>query len=122
MRRAYVSVSSSDPGDGWKPYACNGHIVWVRSSALICRISMTPSNSISPTAQVRAPPSQPATRRGTPVWQAPGQPAKVPIRHRGTSPERQADVAQLVAHHLAKVRVAGSNPVVRSERLPQVTF
>src|SRR5215469_3421592 len=31
-------------------------------------------------------------------------------------PGRQhADVAQLVAHHLAKVRVAGSNPVVRSE-------
>ena len=30
------------------------------------------------------------------------------------SPER-ADVAQLVEHHLAKVRVAGSNPVVRSE-------
>src|SRR5438477_7987223 len=28
---------------------------------------------------------------------------------------RYADVAQLVAHHLAKVRVAGSNPVVRSE-------
>ena len=28
-----------------------------------------------------------------------------------------ADVAQLVAHHLAKVRVAGSNPVVRSEGL-----
>jgi hypothetical protein len=28
-----------------------------------------------------------------------------------------ADVAQLVAHHLAKVRVAGSNPVVRSEEL-----
>ena len=27
----------------------------------------------------------------------------------------QADVAQLVAHHLAKVRVAGSNPVVRSD-------
>ena len=27
-----------------------------------------------------------------------------------------ADVAQLVAHHLAKVRVAGSNPVVRSKR------
>jgi len=28
-----------------------------------------------------------------------------------------ADVAQLVEHHLAKVRVAGSNPVVRSERV-----
>jgi hypothetical protein len=27
-------------------------------------------------------------------------------------------VAQLVEHHLAKVRVAGSNPVVRSERVP----
>ncbi len=27
---------------------------------------------------------------------------------------RHADVAQLVAHHLAKVRVAGSNPVIRS--------
>ncbi len=30
---------------------------------------------------------------------------------------RRADVAQLVEHHLAKVRVAGSNPVVRSERV-----
>lgn len=29
-----------------------------------------------------------------------------------------ADVAQLVEHHLAKVRVAGSNPVVRSGRRP----
>ena len=29
-----------------------------------------------------------------------------------------ADVAQLVAHHLAKVRVAGSNPVVRSRHSP----
>jgi hypothetical protein len=30
----------------------------------------------------------------------------------------QADVAQLVEHHLAKVRVAGSNPVVRSRESP----
>ena len=29
--------------------------------------------------------------------------------------ESNADVAQLVEHHLAKVRVAGSNPVVRSK-------
>ncbi len=29
-----------------------------------------------------------------------------------------ADVAQLVEHHLAKVRVAGSNPVVRSRKSP----
>jgi len=28
-----------------------------------------------------------------------------------------ADVAQLVEHHLAKVRVAGSNPVVRSRKV-----
>ena len=33
-----------------------------------------------------------------------------------------ADVAQLVAHHLAKVRVAGSNPVVRSETRLGGTF
>ena len=33
---------------------------------------------------------------------------------RGNRPSR-ADVAQLVAHHLAKVRVAGSNPVIRSK-------
>jgi hypothetical protein len=29
-----------------------------------------------------------------------------------------ADVAQLVEHHLAKVGVAGSNPVVRSKTDP----
>jgi hypothetical protein len=33
-----------------------------------------------------------------------------------------ADVAQLVEHHLAKVRVAGSNPVVRSETSPGVCW
>ena len=33
----------------------------------------------------------------------------------GSSPEGHADVAQLVEHHLAKVRVAGSSPVIRSE-------
>ena len=33
----------------------------------------------------------------------------------GVTRDRHADVAQLVEHHLAKVRVAGSNPVVRSE-------
>src|SRR5579863_4820538 len=33
------------------------------------------------------------------------------------APKVRADVAQLVEHHLAKVRVAGSNPVVRSEGL-----
>ena len=36
-------------------------------------------------------------------------------RRAQSEPERSADVAQLVAHHLAKVRVAGSNPVIRSE-------
>ena len=30
----------------------------------------------------------------------------------------RADVAQLVEHHLAKVGVAGSNPVVRSDERP----
>ena len=45
--------------------------------------------------------------------------AKVLSAHRcwppGGTGSVHADVAQLVAHHLAKVRVAGSNPVVRSE-------
>ena len=52
----------------------------------------------------------PASRIGysserTPVLVAPG----------AARARKHADVAQLVAHHLAKVRVAGSNPVVRSE-------
>jgi hypothetical protein len=42
---------------------------------------------------------------------------------RGTlEPGRTADVAQLVERNLAKVEVAGSNPVVRSERVRQATF
>ena len=42
--------------------------------------------------------------------------AKVQDAPEGSAgPRRHADVAQLVEHHLAKVRVAGSNPVVRSE-------
>jgi hypothetical protein len=41
---------------------------------------------------------------------------------RAGSPKQRAyaDVAQLVAHHLAKVRVAGSNPVIRST--PAITM
>ena len=39
----------------------------------------------------------------------------------GNAPERSADVAQLVERNLAKVEVAGSNPVVRSERVRQAT-
>jgi hypothetical protein len=39
----------------------------------------------------------------------------VVLRNGRRSRPRRADVAQLVAHHLAKVRVAGSNPVIRSK-------
>jgi hypothetical protein len=38
----------------------------------------------------------------------------VVLRDGRRSRPSHADVAQLVAHHLAKVRVAGSNPVIRS--------
>src|SRR5690625_3657174 len=38
----------------------------------------------------------------------------------GEQPGCNADVAQLVEHHLAKVRVAGSSPVIRSEAPPPV--
>jgi hypothetical protein len=43
--------------------------------------------------------------------------ASASVCTRPGSPEANADVAQLVEHHLAKVRVAGSSPVVRSERV-----
>ena len=39
----------------------------------------------------------------------------------GNATERSADVAQLVERNLAKVEVAGSNPVVRSEKVRQAT-
>ena len=42
--------------------------------------------------------------------------ARIRAGRPGESRREHADVAQLVAHHLAKVRVAGSNPVVRSVR------
>ena len=42
-----------------------------------------------------------------------------PVRDAVKIAARTADVAQLVAHHLAKVRVAGSNPVVRSRHRPR---
>ncbi len=59
-----------------------------------------------------------ATRRRRPLpvgrWLAGS--AKVQDAPEGSASRRwHADVAQLVEHHLAKVRVAGSNPVVRSE-------
>ena len=40
-------------------------------------------------------------------------------RRGAQNPGRNADVAQLVERNLAKVEVAGSNPVVRSERVRQ---
>jgi hypothetical protein len=59
---------------------------------------------------------------GQPGGQLPAEVGqRLPVVERGTV--GRADVAQLVAHHLAKVRVAGSNPVVRSEarRLEEAT-
>ena len=48
----------------------------------------------------------------------PGPPPPGPVTGQLLGCEPHADVAQLVEHHLAKVRVAGSNPVVRSTVLP----
>jgi hypothetical protein len=39
------------------------------------------------------------------------------VRDDSANLQGAADVAQLVEHHLAKVRVAGSNPVVRSKKV-----
>ena len=61
-----------------------------------------------------------ADRRDRPVpwWHAAAgtlnAPGPVPVPVGCYSVDPHADVAQLVEHHLAKVRVAGSNPVVRS--------
>ena len=54
-------------------------------------------------------------RRGQVVRQRPAKPSP-PVRIWASPPtwNLYADMAQLVEHHLAKVRVAGSNPVVRS--------
>ena len=57
-----------------------------------------------------------ATARGRGAL-APGLRLKLPRGGVSMGPQR-ADVAQLVEHHLAKVGVAGSNPVVRSDRRP----
>ena len=42
---------------------------------------------------------------------------KLPYSRTGTRRRVRADVAQLVAHHLAKVRVASSSLVIRSSGL-----
>ena len=50
------------------------------------------------------------------VWSAPpGGCYGFPAPGGSSPPRAHADVAQLVEHHLAKVRVAGSSPVIRSE-------
>ena len=48
--------------------------------------------------------------------------ARGPIPRLGVPFGARADVAQLVEHHLAKVGVAGSNPVVRSRNQVRSPF
>jgi hypothetical protein len=55
-----------------------------------------------------------ATRGRKGICVRPYQWTIVVLRDGRRSRPWRADVAQLVAHHLAKVRVAGSNPVIRS--------
>src|SRR5690606_41730768 len=49
-------------------------------------------------------------------WRGGADSAKVLKRPRDSGAGGHAGVAQLVARHLAKVKVAGSSPVARSER------
>ena len=78
-------------------------------------------------ARIRSPgPCRPRCQRvprdvtGDPGF-GPCRPPRIQFTPHRRNAERHADVAQLVEHHLAKVRVAGSNPVVRSERPSQDT-
>ena len=57
-------------------------------------------------------------RRGNPVLQG-RQSALMFCSRRRTPNRRSADVAQLVERNLAKVKVAGSSPVVRSEMVSE---
>lgn len=70
------------------------------------------------TASMNAP-SEPATTKAPPkdlaICARPLKWTSVLLRTGRRSRPLRADVAQLVAHHLAKVRVAGSNPVIRSK-------
>ena len=53
---------------------------------------------------------------GSPTVEAPGpNPGRCGFESRSGYAQGHADVAQLVAHHLAKVRVTGSSPVIRSD-------
>ena len=82
-----------------------------------------------PTGAASRVPGRPARgargRAHTPPWTGCGTRAKSRLvcgtrrnagdTARSPSQTGRADVAQLVEHHLAKVRVAGSSPVIRSE-------
>ena len=68
-------------------------------SALSARIRTAPVEAVTPPTEICA-----ATLESTIVVLRDGRRCR----------SWHADVAQLVAHHLAKVRVAGSNPVIRS--------
>ncbi len=91
------------------------------SNLVVIRLSPTPAWSGSwPPGRTRTPRPEPWP---TPRRASPAAAPRDSFRSRsrgGYSWRRNADVAQLVEHHLAKVRVASSNLVVRSKN-PQVT-
>src|SRR3954466_13338945 len=76
---------------------------------------MTPCRSCS---RPPAAPSRAATGPATVATEAPPRRLRPPDPGaRGANLHSAADVAQLVEHNLAKVGVAGSNPVVRSTKV-----
>ena len=92
-----------------------------RRGALVDQLAVDPHRRHGVTLRVAGPRSGPAPSPPPQVaptspslWRAHGHELQFRLAPRDVSRWR-ADVAQLVEHHLAKVRVAGSNPVVRSE-------
>ena len=122
VARALVLLTRRPPA-GWGPPPSTARRAWWWSTPAACCRS-----SRSPWTAAGSPPSMWSATRTSPV--ASGSLAKFArwpgwarvlgrASHRWQRPAHlvggHADVAQLVEHHLAKVRVAGSNPVVRSE-------
>jgi hypothetical protein len=119
--RSAVFVCAGDTAlDSGPPLAYGDSITGGSCNATVRRpvspagTSSTAANSRFPASRITSPDAHPADQPGGICARLLGWTIVV-LRDGRRSRPWHADVAQLVAHHLAKVRVAGSNPVIRSK-------